>query len=118
MKSIIGWFDLPVRDLKRAKAFYEAVLATKLVEEYPGVAVFDHDDERTGGCLYESEEDVPSAQGALLYFDASGRLDEAAALAELQGGTVVKPPHSLGEYGRRVIVLDSEGNRIALHSER
>jgi len=43
-------------------------------------------------------------------------LEEAVALVEANGGKIVQPVHPIGPYGFRAIVLDSEGNRIALHS--
>jgi hypothetical protein len=53
----------------------------------------------------------------LLYFNATGRLEAATEAVVAHGGTVLQPPHSLGPHGRRAVVLDSEGNRIALHAE-
>jgi predicted enzyme related to lactoylglutathione lyase len=51
-----------------------------------------------------------------MYLNAQGRLDEAVAAVAPNGGKVLKPKHNIGPYGFRAIVLDSEGNRIALHS--
>jgi predicted enzyme related to lactoylglutathione lyase len=58
----------------------------------------------------------PGDSGPLIYLSAQGRLDEAVAAAQMNGGTVVKPKHSIGSAGSRAIVIDTEGNRIALHS--
>ena len=52
----------------------------------------------------------------LLYFNCEGRLDEAIAVVEPNGGKVLEQKHQIGPYGFRAVVLDSEGNRIALHS--
>ena len=51
-----------------------------------------------------------------MYFSGQGRLDEATATAVVNGGSVILPPHPIGPHGFRSVVLDSEGNRIALHS--
>jgi len=59
---------------------------------------------------------TPSDGGPLLYLNTDGRLDVAVSAAKLAGGTVLQPKHSIGPDGYRAIVLDSEGNRIALHS--
>jgi predicted enzyme related to lactoylglutathione lyase len=53
----------------------------------------------------------------LLYFNCEGRLDQAIAAVEPNGGKIVQPRHQIGPYGFRAVVLDSEGNRIALHSK-
>ncbi|GAB4367269.1 MAG: VOC family protein [Bryobacter sp.] len=116
-KSLVVWFDVPVKDLARAKGFYEAVLGWSIVEEVPGVAVFAHDSEMTGGCLTLDEKVQPTAEGALLYYNVSGRHDEAEALVAAHGGEVLLAKHAIGPFGYRSIVRDSEGNRIALHSE-
>jgi predicted enzyme related to lactoylglutathione lyase len=59
----------------------------------------------------------PSADGIMIYFDVNGRLKEAVAAVRANGGTVQQDVHSIGEYGFRAEVLDSEGNCIALHAE-
>jgi predicted enzyme related to lactoylglutathione lyase len=48
--------------------------------------------------------------------NAEARLVEAIAAVEPFGGKVLKPKHPIGPYGFRAVVLDSEGNRVALHS--
>ena len=116
MANCIVWFDVPVTDLSRATEFYSKVLDIT-VEEAHGVAVLEHSGNDVAGCLYESDDDKPSDSGLLLYFNVSGRLDEATKATEQYGGKILKAKEDIGEYGFRAIVLDSEGNRIALHSE-
>ena len=116
MSHRIVWFDLPALDLNRAVAFYTAVLNNEIKEDHPGVAVMSHDTGDVAGCLYVKEGDVPSDRGVLLYFNVDGRLDAAVSAVVPNGGSVLAPIHKLGEWGNRAIVLDSEGNRIALHS--
>ena len=53
----------------------------------------------------------------MIYLNANGRLDEALAAVEANGGQIIQPKQSIGPYGFRAIILDSEGNRIALHSD-
>lgn len=111
------WFDIPVKDLARAMAFYGAVLDWEVKQEFPGVAVFSHDHSSVGGCLTEDKETQPTEHGALIYYSVSGRHEEAENLVARHGGKVLTPKHPIGPFGYRSIVLDSEGNRIALHSE-
>jgi uncharacterized protein len=79
-----------------------------------------HRDHEVSGCLIsggcEGNENRPSATGPLLYFNCQGRLDEAISAVAPNGGQVLKPKHAIGPYGYRALALDSEGNRIALHS--
>ena len=117
MANRIVWFDVPASDLERAMNFYSKVLDVEISEEFPGVAVMSHDQGEVAGCVFKSEEIQPTSHGTLLYFNVNGRLDEAVAEVEGCGGTIKEPPHSIGEFGHRALVIDSEGNRIALHSE-
>lgn len=118
MTSPLVWFDIPARDLDRAVAFYAAVLARPVAkQQFPevAIAVLPHEEGEVTGCLYPSDE-PPAAHGPLLYFSCAGRLDEAIEEVEPNGGRVLKGRHPIGPYGFRAVVLDSEGNRIALHS--
>jgi predicted enzyme related to lactoylglutathione lyase len=67
--------------------------------------------------LFASDDERPSGQGLLIYLNANGRLDDAIAAVIPNGGKVLKPKHPIGPYGSRAIILDSEGNRVALHSD-
>ncbi len=122
MANQVVWFDMPVKDLTRAIKFYSAVLGAAVTrQEFSGMAfaTFPHEGQEVSGCLTpgnDRESARPSPDGVLLYFNCQGRLDQALAAVEPNGGKVLKPKHQIGPYGQRAIVLDSEGNRIALHS--
>ena len=119
MANQVVWVDVPCLDLDRAIAFYSAVLGQAVAKDsFPGMTfgVLPHQGNDVGGCLIVSPDVKPSAHGALLYFNCQGRLDAAVDAARQLGGTILKPPHAIGPHGFRAIVLDSEGNRIALHS--
>ncbi|BDU74156.1 VOC family protein [Mesoterricola silvestris] len=118
LKNCIVWADIPVKDLDRAAGFYRDVLALGVHREESGptpFCVFQHD-QGNGGCLVLQPGDV-SASGMLTYFNVDGRIREALALVEAKGGHVLQPLHGIGPHGFRAVILDSEGNRIALHSQ-
>jgi predicted enzyme related to lactoylglutathione lyase len=121
MAQPVVWFDIPVLDLDRAIAFYSAVLGSTVKKETMGpdfsMGILPHEKDEMSGCLYVSDEVKPTDQGALLYFNCNGRLRAAVEEVKSHGGTVQKDVHQIGPYGYRAVVLDSEGNRIALHSE-
>jgi predicted enzyme related to lactoylglutathione lyase len=113
----VVWLDIPVADLDRSAAFYRGVLGIDVHrQDFNGTAfcVLAHS-EGNGGCLILKPEDV-SASGALIYLNADGRIRNATAQVEKLGGKVLQPVHPIGPHGFRSIVLDSEGNRLALHS--
>jgi predicted enzyme related to lactoylglutathione lyase len=122
MSHSFVWIDIPVTDLDRAIAFYAAVTGGTITKEGgPGFSfgLFPHGDNDVAGCLYVPEGDnKPSREGPLVYLNADGRLDAAIAAVEAHGGQVVQPRHQIGPFGWRALVVDSEGNRIALHSQK
>ncbi len=120
MANQIVWCDIPVLDLDRAVKFYSMVLGAEVKkQEFPGmtIGILPHSDGEVGGCLFVSENEKPSDKGVMIYLNANGRLDEAIAAVVPNGGKVVQPKHPIGRFGFRVIILDSEGNRLALHSD-
>lgn len=120
MSNRIVWVDIPVADLDRAIAFYAAVLGQTVTREGgPGFAfgLLPHEGQEVGGCLYlPGDDNAPSRHGPLIYLNTEGRLTEALKAAESQGGELLQAAHPIGPHGWRAIVLDSEGNRVALHS--
>jgi uncharacterized protein len=78
-------------------------------------SVLDHQD-GNGGCLIPNAEEVSSDKGILLYLNVDGRIRDAVRKVTDHGGKVVEDIKSIGPHGFRAIILDSEGNRVALHS--
>jgi len=116
----VVWFDLPVADLERASRFYAAVLGIEVSPAKAGnftFAVLEHGPDGNGGCLIPNAKEV-SAAGILVYMNVEGRIRDAVAQTQKHGGRVLKAIESIGAHGCRAIVLDSEGNRIALHSSK
>lgn len=119
MTNQLVWIDIPVIDLERAIKFYSAILGAPVTkQEYPGMSIglLPCVDQGVSGCLHVSENDKPSDHGVLPYFNCQGRLDEAVEAAVSSGGKVLLAKHAIGPHGFRAVVLDSEGNRVALHS--
>ncbi len=119
MANHIVWVDIPVLKLDRAIRFYSAVIGSQIEKEvYPGMTIgsFPHKDGEAAGCLYTSESVKPSADGPLVYLNVHGRIDEAIEAVEPSGGKILQPKEAIGPFGFRAIFLDTEGNRIALHS--
>jgi predicted enzyme related to lactoylglutathione lyase len=119
MPNRIVWVDIPVLNLDRAIRFYTAVLGSQVErQDYPGMSIgsFAHKDDEAAGCLYLSEKVKPSTEGPLVYLNVHGRIDEAIEAVGPSGGKVLQPKESIGPFGFRAVILDTEGNRVALHS--
>ena len=119
MAHSVVWCDIPVKDLDRAIRFYSIVLGGKVKkEESPqgAIGLLPFGEGEVGACLYMPEDNHPSDYGPQVYLNVQGRLDEAVAAVEENGGKVIHPKHPIGPYGFRAVIRDPEGNRIALHS--
>lgn len=117
----VNWFEIPVKNMDRAQAFYEKLLGTKMHRENMGemtLAVFAYDDNAVGGCLLAGTgTPEPSTQGALVYLNAKPSLDAVLARVEAAGGRITTPKVQLpGDMGVFAHVTDTEGNRVGLHA--
>jgi uncharacterized protein len=114
--NTVCWADIPVNNLDRAIAFYTAVLGSAVSKEGEGEFTFGllpHSEQNASGCLVEMEHNEPSQKGPLVYLSVE---DAAIAEVDRNNGKVVSAKHSIGPHGFRAIIIDSEGNKIALHS--
>jgi predicted enzyme related to lactoylglutathione lyase len=119
MSNAVVWLDIPVVDLDRAIRFYSAVMGESVARhEFPGMTIglLPHGEQEIGACLFCDPARPPSAEGPLVYLNAKGRLDAAEAAVVPNGGKILQSKHAIGPYGFRTVFLDSEGNRLALHS--
>lgn len=125
MADVINWFDIPVADLDRASAFYSTVLETELTPPM-GLGVEGSSDEGVqaifpaqdgvGGALVKSDHAHPSQEGSVVYLNGGDDLSVPLGRVEAAGGKVLVDKTSIGEYGFIAYFLDTEGNRIGLHS--
>jgi predicted enzyme related to lactoylglutathione lyase len=122
--STLCWTDIPVVDLNRAIRFYSAVLGvevTKMSEGGVQYGLLPHEEQNSSGCLCVGSDSAginnkPSQNGPLIYLSVEGRLDAAVRAAKANDGKVLQEKQQIGPHGFRAVILDSEGNRIALHS--
>jgi imidazolonepropionase-like amidohydrolase/predicted enzyme related to lactoylglutathione lyase len=116
----VGWFEIPVTDMPRARAFYEHVLNVKLQPLNLGVLEVATFPMRPGtpgapGVLMKGAAFRPSQQGVQIYFttpDVDGVLERVRQRA----GKTVLPKTRIGPLGFIASFEDSEGNRIGLRS--
>ena len=118
------WTDIPVADLDRAIEFYAAVLGQEVSKMSDGgfeYGLLSHKEQNASGCLCVSSDSVgnknqPSQTGPLIYLSVEGRLDDAVKAVRANSGNVLEEKQQIGPHGFRTVIIDSEGNRIALHS--
>jgi uncharacterized protein len=121
----VGWFEIYVQDMPRAKAFYEAVFQGSLDKlenpnpaESPGMEMWSFPMTTEGygapGALVKMPG-CPSGGSTMVYFTCDDCAVEAARAAS-NGGKLVQNKMSIGPYGFIAMVSDTEGNVIGLHS--
>jgi uncharacterized protein len=122
MNNPVGWFEIYVNDMPRAKKFYEQVFAkplSKLETPVPDIEMWafpmDQNAGGAAGSLVKMKDMGPRVGGTLIYFSCSDCAVEADKAAKA-GGKIEQAKMSIGEYGYIAMVMDTEGNLIGLHS--
>ncbi|WP_291908837.1 VOC family protein [Chitinophaga sp. CB10] len=125
--NVITWFEIPVADLDRAKKFYETILDIEMVKRKDGdheSVFFPYDPNvvqatsgRVTGVLAKSERHTPSANGTIIYINATPSIQAVLDRVEAAGGKVLSPKIQIPP-GFIALIMDSEGNKIGLHAEQ
>ncbi len=119
-KYPINWFEIPASKFDRAVKFYETILDIKLpINHINGsdMAFFSADPLEVSGVIISGEGAEPSSKGVLLYLNGGDDLATSLSKVENAGGTVVVPKTKISDdIGYYAIFIDTEGNRLALHS--
>lgn len=124
-QNVIGWVEIPVTDMDRAKAFYEVVFDFE-IQVYPmgelimGWFPFAQGKEGASGSLVKHPDAYrPSdTHGTVVYFSSTDVQNELDRV-ETAGGSIIQPKTQISEeIGYMAVLRDSEGNRIALHSRK
>lgn len=118
--AVLTWFEIPASDLDRAVKFYNTILDIEL-QQVPETKMYafpvpDMMKDPTGAVVYE-ESHKPSEQGVLIYLNAAGKLDAVLSRIQAAGGSILLPRTDIAPFGFMAHILDTEGNRIALHSD-
>ena len=124
--NVVGWFEIPAENMDRAISFYESVFGFTLQRQQMGpldMAWFPWIETglgTPGSLVHAPDLYTPSDKGTLIYFTAhSGDLDNELARVEDAGGKILQKKTLITEeIGYMAIILDTEGNRIALHSRK
>ena len=123
-KNAISWFEIPAIDLNRAQKFYETIFNIQMVPlDTPNfqMRMFPIEDMMNGisGAISKAEGFYqPSAtDGTLVYLNANPDVQNVLDKIEAAGGKIIVPKTQISpEYGYMAVFIDTEGNRVALHS--
>jgi predicted enzyme related to lactoylglutathione lyase len=118
----VGWFEIYVRDMNRAKAFYQSMLEVSLTQlpqsdGGDGMWTFPMNQGASGatGALVKMDGAPVGAGGTIIYF-VTEDCGKTAQRAKAAGGQIVKDKFSIGKYGNIALVSDPDGNIVGLHS--
>ena len=120
MANSVGWFEIYVDDMSRAKAFYEKVFGVRLEKlDNPKIDMWSFPSQQesygASGALVRMPGFEAGANSVLVYFTCADCAVEAAKAVNA-GGRIQKQKESIGQYGYIALVFDTEGNMIGLHS--
>lgn len=121
MKNAFGWVEIPVTDFERAKKFYGTIYDAEIqvmdMEGSPyGMLPYDMENQGVGGGIVKMDGFKPSQEGVLVYINGGEDLATPLSKVEAAGGEIIIPKTNIGENGFMAHIVDTEGNRIALHS--
>ena len=121
MSNPVVWFEIAATDLERAKKFYSEVFQLEMqYVDMPDSPMYMMGSSAEGiagasGALVKSSDNVPSLEGTIVYFYCDDVGVEASRV-EAAGGNLIVPKTSLGEFGFMAMFIDTEGNKVGMHS--
>ncbi|MCK5401494.1 MAG: VOC family protein [Flavobacteriaceae bacterium] len=122
--NMVGWFEIPVTNIERAKTFYDTVFGIRIqIQDFGGTLMgwFPFAEEKLGasGSLIQNDAYRPSeTKGVLIYFSSEDVNNEISRVEDA-GGKIVQPKTQISpDIGFMALFIDCEGNRIALHSRQ
>ena len=120
MKNLISIVEIPTSNFSRAVAFYNAILDMQIEEIDMGgvkMGLFPNEGEGIFVHLIQGTEYKPAADGVIVYFNGGTDLQNVVTKIEANGGETVVPKTEIGpEMGYYAMFIDTEGNKLGLHS--
>ncbi|HEX6913904.1 MAG TPA: VOC family protein [Chitinophagaceae bacterium] len=124
LKHAISWFEIPATDLDRATRFYEQIFDIRMHHldmQQIRMRLFPVEGSSfVGGAVVHSNgfHNPSSTDGPLIYLNGDPDLQQVLNRVEAAGGKISVPKTEISpEYGYMAIIIDTEGNRIGLHSK-
>jgi predicted enzyme related to lactoylglutathione lyase len=120
MENLINWFEIPAKDFTRAVGFYKGILGAEIRETDlfgTKMGFLPSDGSNVSGAIVQGDDYRPSAEGALLYLNGGDDLQTMLDKVEGLNGKVIVPKTQISpEMGYFAMFIDTEGNRMAIHS--
>ena len=120
LKNSLNWFEIPVVDFDRAKKFYSTIYdfdmpTQKMGEADMGFLLMEQGG--IGGAIVKCDGYTPSQEGVMVYLNGGENLQTVLDRIENAGGKIASPKFKItDEIGYCAFFIDSEGNKVGLHS--
>jgi predicted enzyme related to lactoylglutathione lyase len=120
MNNYISIFEIPATDINRAITFYQTILEIEIEKmDLPEMemGILPYENQAVVGVIIKADGYSPNAEGVTIYLNGGDNLQTILDKVEMNGGKMIIPktPHADG-IGYFAIFIDSEGNRLGLHS--
>jgi predicted enzyme related to lactoylglutathione lyase len=121
MENLINWIEIPATDFSRAVTFYKNILSAEIQEtEMFGTKMgfLPSDGKNVSGAIVQGEDYKPSMEGITLYLNGGENLQVILDKVEKADGKVIVPKTQISpEMGYFGMFIDTEGNKMAVHSK-
>ena len=122
MNNLVSIIEIPATDLKRAINFYEAITSLKIEEAEMGevkMGIFPNEEGTVNVVLAQGVDYKPNPDGSVIYINGGEDLQSMLNKVEKSGGKVIVPKTEISpEMGFFAMFMDTEGNKMGLHSSR
>lgn len=121
IKDFVSWFEIPALNFDRAVTFYNHIYDIEMDknEMHNYMMAFFPANKGVGGAIVMGEGSYPSDSGPLIYLNGGDDLDTILSRIEDAGGRILMPKTLIDDdSGYFALFIDSEGNRLALHSKK
>ncbi len=120
MENFITWFEIPATNFNRAVSFYKKILDIEIQEtEMFGsqMGFFPSDDKHVSGAIVHGDDYNPVNDGIIIYLNGGKDLQVILDKVQKVNGTIIVPKTQINpETGFFGMFIDSEGNKMAVHS--
>ncbi|MFN2261499.1 MAG: VOC family protein [Psychroflexus sp.] len=120
VKDFVSWFEIPAINFQQAVDFYNHIFNIKMETQFDDnyAMAFFPADKGVGGAIVTGPNSIPSSLGPLVYLNARKDLNPILNRVEEAGGRIVMTKTLIdSESGHFAVFIDSEGNKLALHSK-
>ncbi|WP_107038188.1 VOC family protein [Brumimicrobium mesophilum] len=120
VKDFVSWFEIPALNFEQAVNFYNQIFDIEMTQNITDVnsMAFFPVTTGIGGAVISGPGSIPSDKGPLIYLNGGKDLSKVLNKIEKAGGRVIMPKTLISkEEGYFAIFIDSQGNKLALHSK-